>query len=201
MHHFWIRAVVLAAVVPAACSGQQPKPSYKGDASASGVLAGRSGKPMGNAHVFLGKVEDDADVLQGTLRLGGLPIAQTDAQGHFKISGFSPGSYTLVYSPAGGASIVPTEISIKALQAVTKSILPQMNGVEIGLTQPLDERKWSTFTLLKGHTFRGEGANMKIWNATLRRGATGPYLEVRKGWIWQADFKDKAEIKLEAWSF
>jgi hypothetical protein len=42
---------------------------------------------------------------------------------------------------------------------------------------------------------------MKIWNATLRRGATGPYLEVRKGWIWQADFKDKAEIKLEAWSF
>src|SRR6202142_1540753 len=75
MHHFRICAVVLTAVVPAACIGQQPKPSYKGDASASGVLAGRSGKPMGNARVFLGRVEDDQDVLQGTLRLGGLPIA------------------------------------------------------------------------------------------------------------------------------
>jgi len=201
VHHFWIRAMVLTAVVPATCIGQQPKPSYKGDASTSGVLAGRSGKPMGNARVFLGKVEDDQDVLQGTLRLGGLPIAQTDAQGRFKISGFAPGRYTLVYSPAGGSSIVPTEISIKALQAVTKSILPQMNGVEIGLTQPLDERKWSTFTLLKGHTFHGEGANMKIWNATLRRGATGPYLEMRKGMIWQADFKDKGQIALEAWGF
>lgn len=201
MHHFWIRAVVLAAVVPAACIAQPSKPSYKGDASASGVLAGRSGKPMGNARVFLGKVEDTEDVLQGTVRLGGLPIAQTDAQGRFKISGFAPGRYTLMYSPAGGASIVPTEISIKALQAVTRSILPQMNAVEIGLTQPLDERKWGTFTLLKGHTFWGQGANMKIWNATLRRGATGPYLEVRKGWIWQEDFKDKAEIKLEAWGF
>jgi len=26
-------------------------------------------------------------------------------------------------------------------------------------------------------------------------------LEVRKGVIWQGDFKDKAEIKLEAWGF
>ena len=42
---------------------------------------------------------------------------------------------------------------------------------------------------------------MKIWNATLRRGATGPYLEMRKGVIWQADFKDKGQITLEAWSF
>jgi hypothetical protein len=78
------------------------------------------------------------------------------AQGRFKINGFVPGSYTLVYSVAGGPLIAPAEFSIKALQAVTRSILPQMNGVEIGLTQPLDERKWSIFTLLKGHTFRGK---------------------------------------------
>jgi hypothetical protein len=42
---------------------------------------------------------------------------------------------------------------------------------------------------------------MKIWNATLRRGATGPYLEMRKGVIWQGDFKDKGQIALEAWGF
>jgi hypothetical protein len=42
---------------------------------------------------------------------------------------------------------------------------------------------------------------MKIWNATLRRGAAGPYLEARRGLIWQGDFNDKAQIKLEAWSF
>lgn len=201
MRHLRIHAIALTAVVPFACIGQQPKSSNKGDASASGVLVGRSGKPMVNARVFLGKVEDDQEVLQARVRLGGLPIAQTDAQGRFKISGFVPGRYTLVYSPAGGPSIVPTEFSIKALQAVTRSILPQMNGVEIGLTQPLDERKWSIFTLLKGHTFRGEGANMKVWNATLRRGAAGPYLEVRRGLIWQGDFNDKGQIKVEAWSF
>ena len=201
MCHLWIRAMVLTAVLTVACLGQQPKSSNKGDASASGVLVGRSGKPMVNARVFLGKVEDDQDVLQARVKLGGLPISQTDAQGRFKINGFVPGSYTLLYSLAGGASIAPAEISIRSLQAVTKSILPLMNGVEIGTTQPLDERKWSIFTLLKGHTFRGEGANMKVWNATLRRGATGPYLEVRRGLIWQGDFSDKGQIKLEAWSF
>ena len=201
MQHFWISTVVLAAALPAACIGQQPKPSYKGDASVSGVLTGRSGKPLANARVFLGKVEDTEDVLQGNVRLGGLPISQTDAQGRFKISGFAPGTYTLLYSPAGGSSIAPTEISIKALQATTPSILPQMHGVEIGLTSPLAERKWGAFTLLKGHTFHGEGATMKIWNGTLRRGASGPYLEVRKGFIWRSDFKDKGDVKLEAWSY
>ena len=42
---------------------------------------------------------------------------------------------------------------------------------------------------------------MKIWNATVRRGATGPYLEMRKGRVWQANFTDKAEVKMDAWSF
>lgn len=191
MRHVWVSAMLLTAVVPSACIGQQLKDSNKGDASASGVLVGRSGKPMANARVFLGKVEDDEEVLQAKVRLGGLPIVRTDAQGRFKISGFLPGSYTLVYSLAGGPSIAPAEISIKALQAVTRSIMPQLKGVEIGTTQPFDERKWGNmFTLLKGHTFRGEGANMKIWNATVRRGPAGPYLEIRRGLIWQGDFND-----------
>ena len=76
-----------------------------------------------------------------------------------------------------------------------------MQRVEIGTSQPLDDRKWGVFTLLKGHTFWGEGANMKVWNATLRRGSTGPYLEVRRGSIWRGDFNDKAQIKMDAWSF
>ena len=96
---------------------------------------------------------------------------------------------------------MPAEFSIKALQAVTRSILPQMNGVEIGLTEPLDERKWSIFTLLKGQHFSRRGRQHEDLEChTPARGA-GPYLEVRKGVIWQGDFNDKAQIKLEAWSF
>ena len=201
MRRFWFRVLVLAAVSVWVCAGQQPKMSSKGQASATGVFVGRSGKPMANARLFLGKIEDDEDMLQAKVRLGGLPIAQTDAKGQFKFSGFVPGSYTILYSPAGGPSIAPAEISIRALQAVTRSILPLMQRVEIGTSQTLAERKWGVFTLLKGHTFWGEGANMKVWNATLRRGPTGPYLEVRKGLIWRGDFSDKAQIKMDAWSF
>ncbi len=195
------RTIALAAFVAAACMGQQRKPPGRSETSAGGVLVGRSGKPLANARVFLGKIEDDEEVLQAKVRLGGLPIAQTDASGHFQLKGFPPGSYTIVYSPAGKSSIAPAEFSIKALQAVTRSILPLMKGVEIGTTQPLEERKWGVFVLLKGHTFWGDGANMKVWNATLRRGPTGPYLEVRRGLIWQGDFQDKSQMKVEAWGF
>src|SRR5260370_1803674 len=160
MRPLWVPAMVLTAVVPVAGIGQQPKSSNKGDASASGIGVGRSGKPMANARVFMGKVEDDEDVLQAKLRLGGFPIAQTDAQGRFKISGFVPGSYTYVYSPAGGPSIVPAEFSIKALQAVTRSIPPPMNGLEIGLTEPHDQPTSRTFTLLTAHTFHFSPAHI-----------------------------------------
>jgi len=140
--------------------------------------------------------------LQSRVKLGGLPIAQTDAKGQFQLSGFAPGYYTILYAPSGSPSIVPVEISIKALEAVTRSILPGVKNVEIGTTQPLDERRWgATLTLLKGHTFWGDGTNMKIWNASLRRGPSGPYLEVRRGSIWQVDLNDKTRIKMDAWSF
>jgi hypothetical protein len=202
MSCLWFRMFLLTAIAAAACGGQSSKAPAKPNTTASGVLVGRSGKPLANARVFLGKLEDDEEMLQAKIGFSGLPISHTDATGHFQLTGFAPGNYTIVYFPSGGSSIAPSEISIKAIQAVTRSIMPGMKGVEIGTTQSLDERKWgAVFTLLKGHTFRADGANMKIWNATLRRGPTGPYLEVRKGSIWQTDFADKAQIKLDCWSF
>jgi hypothetical protein len=202
MSRLCLRVTFLAALLAAACAAQPTKPPAKSGASATGVLLGRSGKPLANARVFLGKLQDDEEMLQAKIGFAGLPISHTDATGHFQLAGFNPGNYTIVYFPSGSSSIAPAEFSIKAIQAVTRSILPGMKGVEIGTTQTLDERKWgSIFTLLKGHTFWGDGANMKIWNATVRRGPTGPFLEVRKGSIWQSDFADKGQVKLEAWSF
>jgi hypothetical protein len=42
---------------------------------------------------------------------------------------------------------------------------------------------------------------MKIWNATVRRGPQGPFLELRRGRLWLQNFEDKSEIKFDAWSF
>ena len=201
MHHVVFRATILAAVLSAAGAGQQPKSPTKIDTSASGVFVGRSGKPMANARLFLGKIVDGQDVLQADVKLGGLPISHTDAKGQFQFTGFTPGAYTILYSPAGGPSIAPAEFSIRALTAVDKSILPLMKNVEIGASTPLDPAKWGVFTLMKGHTFWAQGPEMKVWNATMRRGTAGPYLEVRKGLIWHADFSDKGQIKMDAWSF
>ena len=201
MHRLWFSAIVLTVAVAAPCAGQQPKPSTKPATSVVGVLTGHTGKPLPNARVFLGKIEDDEEMLMAKVHLGGLPMGQTDVQGKFKLTGFAPGSYTILYFPSGGPSFAPAEISIKALQAVDQSILPQMKNVEIGTTMPLDERKWGPFMLMKGHTFWSQGENMKLWNATVRRGPTGPYLEVRKGAIWRTDVADNGQIEIDAWSF
>jgi len=201
MRYLSLFAALLTIGAPAARAGEVPKTSAKLATSVTGVLTGHSGKPIANARVFLGKVEDDQESLMAKIRLSGLPVAQTDAHGKFKFTGFVPGNYTIVYYPAGGLSYAPNEISIKALQAVDRSILPQMKNVEIGTTMPLDERKWASFMLLKGHTFWGQGEHMKIWNATLRKSPSGPYLEVRKGIIWQTEVKDNGQIDMVAWSF
>jgi hypothetical protein len=76
----------------------------------------------------------------------------------------------IVYQLAGTTTIPPAEINIKALSAVTRSILPFMVNVEIGTSgEPFAQRLWGrTFTLLKGHTFYSQGANMKIWNRSGR---------------------------------
>ena len=73
---------------------------------------------------------------------------------------------------------------------MTKSPMPLLRDVQIGDTGPPNpDRLWGrTFTLLKGHTFYLEGANMKIWNAIARFGPQGPYMEVRKGVIVQQQF-------------
>jgi len=198
----WFRPLMLVALVSLPAN-PQPKSQPKTAASASGVFVGRSGKPMAKVQLVMGEVAGDEEVLYAKIKLpANLPSALTDGQGRFQLTGFAPGRYTIVYQSAGAAGILPSEINIKPLLAVTRSTLPLMRNVEIGNTgEPLPERLWGrTFTLLKGHTFYSQGADMKIWNATARLGKQA-YVEIRKGVIWQESFADKSQIKLEAWSY
>ena len=131
------------------------------------------------------------------------PIAVTDDKGQFQFTGFTPGMYAVLYSPTPASKVLPAEINIKALAAVAKSPFPLLRDTQIGDTgTPNPDRVWGrTFTLLKGHTFFAEGANMKIWNATARSGPQGPFMEVRKGVIVQQQFPDQRPIKLVAWGY
>lgn len=175
---------------------------------ASGVLLGRSGKPVVKARLFLGEVAGDEEIIYARIKFGAKPTAAvTDEQGRFQLTGFTPGRYTYVYLPAGSTvAAPPPEINIRGLSAAIKSFLPMMRSVEVGASgAPYPDRVWSReFTLLKGHTLYcvpiGEPL-MKIWNATVRRGAQGPYIEVRRGSVWQERIDDKAQLKLDAWSF
>lgn len=191
-------SLVLAA---SPCSSQQQKSQPKAGPTASGVFVGRSGKPMARTRLLLAEVAGDQEFEYAKVKLTNLPAVVTDNDGRFTFTGFTPGSYTIVYLPPG-VTIAPREFSIKALNAVTQSPLPLLRSVEHGSTgQPFPERTWGqAFTLLKGHTFYLQGANMKIWNASARR-QQGPTVEIRKGVIWQEHFDDKSQIKLVAWSF
>ncbi len=184
-------------------AGGQPKPQPKSGAMAGGVFVGRSGKPMVKARLFLGEILGDQEVTYAKIKLlGALPAATCDDQGKFQFKGFPPGEYTIVYQPAGATAVVPTEINIKPFLAVTRSIVPEMSGLELGKNEPYPERVWGgVFTLLKGHTFRSEGPNMKIWNATVRRGPQGPHMEIRRGVIWLHRLGDNSQINVEAWSY
>lgn len=192
-------AVLLASGIASVCLAQPAKAS----ATANGVFVGRSGKPMAKARVILGQVVGDQEVTYAKIKLPpSLPSATTDDQGRFQFKGFPPGEYTIVYVPAGTPPVVPAEISIKAFLAVTKSIAPLLRGFELGTREPYPERPWGqTFTLMKGHTFWSEGPTMKIWNATVRRGTSGPYLEIRRGLIWLQRLQDGSQIRFEAWSY
>ena len=202
MRLWYFRVLFLTAVTLPACAAENPKTPTKAATSVTGVLIGRSGKPVAKAHLFMGMVEGDKEDEEARITLSGLPSAQTDAQGKFQLAGFSPDRYTIVYYPAGGPSIAPATFTIKSLSGVAPSIVPLLKDVEIGTSEPLAQRSWgNAFTLLKGHLFWAQGSHMKIWNATVRRGATGPYLEMRKGRVWQANFVDKGEVKMDAWSF
>ena len=179
-------------------------PQPKAGAAASGVFVGRSGKPMANTRMILAEVTGDQEVIYAKIKLAvNPPIAVTDDKGQFQFSGFIPGMYAVLYSPAPASKVLPAEINIKALAAVAKSPFPLLRDTQIGDTgTPYPDRLWGrTFTLLKGHTFFAEGANMKIWNATARWGPQGPFMEVRKGVVVQQQFPDQRPIKLVAWSY
>lgn len=196
-------AAVALALLAAALSAQQPKPQAVRRGTVAGVFTGRSGKPMARARVFLGKVIGGGGVLYSRIRLPEYPPPTvTDSGGRFQFRGLAPGRYTIVYQPAGITAPPLADFGVKSLSAFTRSILPLMRGVEIGAGEPLAARPWGTeFTLLKGHTFFGEGANMKIWNATVRKGQQGPYIEMRRGLIWEETMEDGSRLKLEAWSY
>jgi len=177
-------------------------------ATAGGVFVGRSGKPMAKARVVLGAVAGDQQLTYATVKLGAKPpSAVTDAEGRFQFADFAPGRYTIVYQPAGSAApALPPEMDIRRLSAVIPSFMPLLKGVEVGSRDPYPDRSWARgeFTLLKGHTLYttsiGE-PTMKIWNATVRKGTAGPYVEIRRGMIWMEQLQDKNQLKFEAWSY
>jgi hypothetical protein len=194
----WLHAVVLVAV-GLGFAVEQPKSQPKLATTASGVFLGKSGKPMAGARLIL----CEAVVDQAKIRLlPNVPTATADKLGRFAFRGFDPGRWTIIYLPAGTEVALPKEIDISPLDAVAKSILPLLVREELGKDKPYEPRPWSKqFTLLKGHTFWSMGAQMKVWNATVRRGTQGPFLEFRRGTIWLQDIADKSEIKFDAWSF
>jgi hypothetical protein len=154
---------------------------------------------MAGARLILCEAREDIPRIRV---LADVPTATTDQQGQFTIRGFEPGKRTLIYLPAGYNAAIPNEIDLSVLEAVDRSILPLMVRVELGKDTPYEARPWtSQFTLLKGHTFWSMGAQMKIWNATVRRGPRGPFLELRRGDIWRANFEDKGQVKFDAWSY
>jgi hypothetical protein len=200
-----LRCVPMFVVLAVAQSlhGQQPKSQAKPEATASGVFVGRSGKPMAKARLLLAEVIADKEVSHARLKLSSkVAAAVADEQGRFQLKGFTPGSYAIVYQPAGASPVIPIDTYIKPLLAVDKSIAPLLRNMELGKLEPFADRAWGRdLTLLKGHTFWSEGEFMKIWNATVRRGQQGPYMEVRRGALRVDRLDDKSQIKMDAWSF
>lgn len=174
-----------------------------GETVSRGVFLGRSGKPMAGARLVLGEVVGDQDVLYAKAKLvAKVRSAVCDAEGRFQFTGLTPATYTIVYEPSGTAGVLPVEINIRPFLATTRSIAPLLYNVELGKNEPYAERTWGgRFTLLKGHTFYSHGPSMKIWNATVRQAARGPYMEIRRGVIWTSRFDHGSEIQFEAWSY
>ena len=199
-----LRVVALLVTATFVCAGQPAKPQPRAGATASGVFMGRSGKPMATTRLILAEVTGDQEIVYAKIKLAvNPPTAVTDDKGQFQFTSVTPGMYAVLYMPASASKPLPAEINIKALAAVTRSTLPLLRDTQIGDTGPPNpDRLWGrTFTLLKGHTFYAEGPNMKIWNATARWGAQGPYMEVRRGVIVQQQFPATSQIKLVAWSY
>ena len=129
----------------------------------------------------------------------------TDDDGRFQIEEVPASTYTLVYqpSPATGAR-GGREISVANLAAGQRSTMPDLREREVGTFKPFKQRPWSRqYTLMKGHTLfnTASGKRWKIWNASVRRGRRGPFLEIRKNKIWRQDFQKDSNVTFEAWSF
>jgi len=200
-----LRALALLALATLVQADQpaKPQPQLKPGA-ANGVFTGRSGKPMAHMRLILAGVVGDQELSYAKIKLPeSPPTATTNDKGEFQFTSVTPGNYVVLYEPAGAPGALPAEISIKALAAVTKSPMPLLRDIEIGNEGPPNpDRVWGrTFTLMKGHTFYGQGANMKIWSATARWGPHGPYMEIRRGVIVLQQFPAQGTIKLVAWSF
>ena len=114
----WWHTVILLALA-GYLPGQQPKPQEKPNTTASGVFAGRSGKPMAGARLFLCDIHEDQDSFRGKIRLlSNVPAATADKTGRFEFRGFAPGKYTIVYLPAGVNAALPNEITVSPLEAI-----------------------------------------------------------------------------------
>ena len=94
MDLIWFHSLVLAACVPLVAD-PQPKPQPKPGAAASAVFAGRSGKPMAKARLFIGEVLGDGEVLYAKTKLAANVSASTDDQGRFQITGLPAGRYAI----------------------------------------------------------------------------------------------------------
>ena len=173
-----------------------------GEIVANGVFMGRSGKPMANALVVFGKVIRDEAMKPQQIQCGPTAITvTTDAEGRFRVSNFTPDEYAVLYQPAGPAAGIPGVMIITPLFGNAESFMPLLENVEIGRDSDYEERTWGTgFVLLEGHTLFNKGRLMSIYNATVRTGSSGPYVELRQGQLVTAKLEDNAEIKIDAWS-
>lgn len=198
----WLGILALSALV-SPLPGQANNPQAKPRIAVDGVFIGRSGKPMAKAKVILAEVIGDEEVTCARVKLvASVPTAVTDAQGRFQLKNVVPGEYTLLYLPTGADILIPNDISVKSLTAVTRSIAPLLRNTELGKSEPYPPKPWGkVFTLLQGHTFYSEGTYMRIWNASIRRMERGPYLEVRRGMLWLVRMEAGKPVKLEAWSY
>ena len=194
----WLHTLVLATAT-VCLLGKDPIAQPKPATTASGVFLGKSGTPMAGARVILCEALEDRGLIK---LLPNVPTATTDAAGRFTLRSFDPGRYTMIYLPAGVNAAIPNEIDLSALEAADKSPLPLMNRVELLADKPNESRPWSRqCTLMPGHSFWAMGQYRKVWNATVRRGPQGPFLELRRGAIWLQNVNDKSEVKLEGWSY
>ena len=171
----------------------------------SGALSGRiSHAPLAKAWVGLGRLAKDANGQDAVLSLTEFN-AVTDEKGNFQIKEVPTGTYTLVYRPApASAAKAGLKIPVSKLSAAIHSFMPMIRDREVGVSDPFPERPWTAgFSLMNGHTLYCQplGTQMTIWNASVRSGRQGPFLEMRRNKIWSQDFQRETQLKFEAWSF